>query len=78
MTRFQLVFRRDGERDHSELWDNGVDGEPHIEGKLLVEGHVYRIRGLDWIVTADGDHHDGVKRFVCTLVVSDERTAGAA
>jgi hypothetical protein len=69
MTRFQLVFRRDGEREHSELWDNSADGEPHLDGKLIVDGQRYTIRGVHWILKQENDGHDGMKRFVCTLVV---------
>jgi len=69
MTRFQLVFRdRDGDRP--ELWDNNHDGEPHINGKLIVDGDMYVIRGIEWIIRNDGhDHADGMKRFLCTLAV---------
>lgn len=79
MTRFQLTFRhRDG--DQRELWDNNHDGEPHIDGKLVVDGETYTIRGVEWILNADGDGLDGMKRFVCTLAVvaDDEATSGAS
>ena len=67
MTRFQLVFRHN-DGDRHELRDNNSEGEPHIDGKLIVDGETYTIRG-DWILNEDGDGHDGLKRFVCTLVV---------
>ena len=44
MTRFQLVFR---ENDRIETRDNSVDGEPHIDGKLIVDGEVYVIKGVE-------------------------------
>jgi hypothetical protein len=64
--QFRLVFRHpDGDR--SELWDNNHDGEPHIDGQLVVDGRTYTIRGVEWILKRED--HDGMKRFVCTLVV---------
>ena len=37
MTRFQLVFRHsDGER--SEIRDNNTDGDPQLDGTLIVAG----------------------------------------
>ena len=78
MTRFQLVFRRNGERDHTEIWDNNRYSEPHIDGKLLVDGETYVIRGVEWIIEGDGQTHvDGMKRFVCTLAVQPAATAPA-
>ena len=65
MTRFQLVFRENGV-DRVETRDNNMDGEPEIDGKLLVDGQVYVIMGVEWLLTADdiGD----TRRFLCTLV----------
>ena len=60
MTRFQLVFRRAGETDES--------GEPHIDGRLIVDDETYRIRGVDWLLRDDAAG-DSMARFVCTLVV---------
>ena len=65
MTRFQLVFRDNG-ADRIETRDNNGDGEPHIDGKLIVDGDVYVIKGIEWLVTAD--HIGDSKRFLCTLV----------
>jgi hypothetical protein len=67
MTRFQLVFRQDGENDRSEYRYNDQDGEPHIDGKLIVDGDVYVIRGVEWLLGKD-NAGDGMARFVCTLV----------
>jgi hypothetical protein len=81
MTRFQLVFRRRGERDQFELRDNNHLAEPHIDGKLIVDGETYVIRGVEWIIHGDGQSHaDGMKRFVCTLAVqpAGEREAKGA
>lgn len=70
MTRFQLVFRGDGEPDRSEYRFNNEDGEPHLDGKLIVDGEVYVIRGVEWILRRDDlPHDDNLSRFVCTLVV---------
>ena len=41
MTRFQLTFRREGRADESEFRCNDADGEPHIDGKLIVDGETY-------------------------------------
>ena len=49
MTRFQLIFRHtDGDR--IEHWDNNHHGEPHVNGKLIVDGETYDIRGVEWIL----------------------------
>jgi hypothetical protein len=68
MTRFQLVFRQDGENDRSEYRLNDEAGEPHIDGKLIADGDVYVIRGVEWLLRRD-DAGDSMVRFVCTLVV---------
>ena len=65
MTRFQLVFRENGV-DRIETHDNNVAGEPVIDGKLIVDGEVYVIRRVEWLLTAD--HIGDTKRFLCTLV----------
>jgi len=76
MTRFQLVFRRNGEGDELETRDNNHFAEPHIDGKLIVDGEAHVIRGVEWIVRAEGDHRDGdMKRFVCTLAVEQQSKA---
>ena len=42
-TRYQLVFRKDGENDRSEYrYSNGVGG-PHINGKRILDGETYAI-----------------------------------
>jgi hypothetical protein len=65
MTRFQLVFRQDG-REQIETHDSTGDGDPQINGTIIVDGEKYVIRGVEWLVTREdiGD----TKRFVCTLV----------
>jgi hypothetical protein len=68
MTRFQLVFRRDGERDQSEYRYNNEAGEPHINGKLIVDGETYVIRDVEWLLRRD-HAGDSMARFLCTLVV---------
>jgi hypothetical protein len=81
MTRFQLVFRRNGEHDQFEIRDNNHLAEPHIDGKLIVDGETYVIRGVEWIIHGDGEtRDDGMKRFICTLAVvpsgATEQAAG--
>ena len=67
MTPFQLVFRGpDG--DQSELRYNNEEGEPQIDGRLVVDGETYVIRGVEWLVRRDDGSSD-VARFVCTLVL---------
>lgn len=63
MTLFQLVFRESGV-DRIETHDNNRDGEPHLNGELLVDGGKYVISGVEWLLTADdiGD----TRRFICT------------
>ena len=68
MTRFQLVFREDGKNDRSEYRFNDEGGEPHIDGKLIVDDEVYIIRDVEWLLRRD-DAGDSMSRFVCTLVV---------
>ena len=65
MTRFQLVFQQpDGDR--SEVRDNNSDGEPHINGELIVDGETYVIKDVEWIVRREDIGE--TPRFVCTLV----------
>lgn len=67
MTRFQLVFRN-ADGDWSEIRENNVDGEPHIDGKLIVDGETCVIKDVEWLVRSD-DIGDSMRRFMCTLVV---------
>lgn len=62
---FQLVFRSGG-TERTEMLDANSEGDPQIDGRLVVAGETYAIRGVDWLLTADdlGD----TKRFLCTLV----------
>jgi hypothetical protein len=61
-----LVFRdRDGAR--AEVWDNDDDGEPTLDGKLIVDRQTYVIRGAEWLVRSD-DIGDATRWFVCTRV----------
>jgi hypothetical protein len=80
MGRFQLVFRREGKPDSSEYRFNDHNGEPRIDGRPIVDGEVYVIRGVEWLVQReDGDfnlhRHGGDQRhrFICTLVVGSTR-----
>ena len=63
--RFQLVFRS-GDGEQTETRDTNSDDEPHVDGKLIVGGQTYLIRGVDWLLTADDFGY--TKRFLCTLV----------
>jgi hypothetical protein len=65
MTRFQLVFSHP-EGDRHEIHDNDVDGHPHIDGKLLVDGERFVIREVEYLVSREdiGD----TPLFVCTPV----------
>ena len=65
MSRFQLVFRRDGEKDRSEYHFNNEAGEPHIDGRLVVDGETYVMRGAEWLLREDSAG-DRMRRFVCT------------
>jgi hypothetical protein len=76
MGRFQLVFRREGKPDSTEYRFNDHNGEPRINGRLIVDGEVYTMRGVEWLVQReDGDFNlhrddgDHLHRFICTLVV---------
>ena len=67
MTYFQLVFRRDGQRDDVEHRYNDDDGQPRIDGRLIVDGETYLIHGVEWLLRSD--NFDGsAPRFLCTLV----------
>ena len=70
MNEFQLSFRgANGDGDQSEYrFNDSTDGLPKIDGRLIVDGETYRIRGLDWLVKKD-DAAGDMPRFVCTLVV---------
>ena len=67
MTRFQLVFKYP-EGDVTEMRENNADGEPHIDGTLVIDGQTYLIKGVEWLAKSD-DIGDSMQRFVCTLVV---------
>ncbi len=68
MNEFLLTFRgANGEADRSEYRFNGHDGEPRIDGRLVVDGETYTIRGVDWLIKKD-DSSSEMPRFICTLV----------
>jgi hypothetical protein len=69
MTRFALVLRDgNGQKDRSEYRFNNETGDPHIDGRLIVDGETYAIRGDEWVIRAD-NAGDPMARFVCTLAV---------
>ena len=68
VTRFQLVFRRDGHDDRSEYRLNNGEGEPEIDGRLVVDGETYVIGGAEWLLRQDVAG-DSMARFVCTQIV---------
>jgi hypothetical protein len=61
--QFWLVFR-DANGDRNELRDT-TNGEPHFNGKLLVDGATITVRGERWLAVRE-DLDDGLIRFVCT------------
>ena len=63
--QFWLVFR-DINGDRNELWDTS-NGEPHVNGDLVVDGATIEIRGVRWLALRE-DLDDGLIRFVCTRV----------
>ena len=70
-------FRRDGQDDRSEYRFNDPDGQPEIDGRPIVDGETYVIRGVEWLVhredSGDFQLHSkdsrNLPRFICTLVV---------
>jgi hypothetical protein len=58
MARFELVFL--------EHRYNDEDGEPHVDGRLLVDRKMYVIRGIEWLVEPKAP--GGTPRFVCTVL----------
>ena len=67
MTSYQLVFRRDGEAPWSEFRSSSFDNEPHIDGRRVVDGETYVIRGVEWVVRREDIGAE--PRFVCTHLV---------
>ena len=65
MSRFQLVFRRDGEKDRAEYHFNNKAGEPHLDGRLVLDGETYLIRDVEWLLRED-NAGDSMCRFLCT------------
>ena len=54
MNEFQLVFRgAGGDGDQMEYRFNDSHNEPRIDGRLVVDGETYAIRGVDWLVRKD-------------------------
>lgn len=64
MPRFLLVFL-DAKGERPEIRDNSMDEEPHVDGRTIVEGQTYTIRGSQWVIRR-GDRLDGMERFICT------------
>ena len=71
MTHFQLVFRSNGEAIRSEFRASSFENEPHIDGRPVIDGETYAIRGVRWLVRREDIRDE--PRFVCTPVV--ERAA---
>ena len=67
MMRFQLVRGADG--DQSEYRFNNIDGEPHIDGRLVVDSEAYVIRDVEWLLRRE-DRNGGIPRLACTLVAA--------
>lgn len=69
MNEFQLLFRgNNGDDDRKELRFNDRHGEPKIDGRVIVDGETYIIRGVEWLLKKDDTPGD-MERFICTLVV---------
>jgi hypothetical protein len=51
-----------------------VHAQPEIDGKPLVDGATYVMRGVEWLVQSD-DIGDAVRRFVCTPVAEQPSMA---
>ena len=66
MTSFQLVFQRDGKPPWSEFRKSSFENEPHIDGRRVVDGDTFSIRGVDWVVRRQDIANE--PRFVCTPV----------
>ena len=83
MARFQLVFRRAGQDDRSEYRFNDSDGHPEIDGRSIVDGETYVIRGSSGLSIAKtvaisnsiAKDSRNLPRFVCTLVVEPAEAA---
>jgi hypothetical protein len=67
MTRFHLVFRRNGEVTRSEFRASSFENEPRIDGRPVIDGETYPTRGVEWPHRREdaGDE----PRFVCPPVV---------
>ena len=66
MTRFHLVFRRNGEVTRSEFRASSFENEPHIDGRLVIDGGTNPIRGVEWLLRREDAGEE--PRFVCTPV----------
>jgi hypothetical protein len=64
MPRYQLIFR-DARGERSEIRDNSLHPEPHVDGRPIVDGETYTIRGSRWVIR-QGERVDGMARFICT------------
>ena len=69
MPRFKLIFRENGGRERSEIHDGSEHDEPHIDGKLIVDGETYTINGVEWIIRRENTI-DGMPRFTCRLAAT--------
>ena len=67
MTSFQLVFDDGPGSHHSEYHRSSFENEPHLGGRLVVDGATYLLNGVEWHLRREdlGDE----PRFVCTTVV---------
>ena len=64
MIRFHLVFN-DIDGDETRFIYRSSPDEPRIDGRPIVAGNTYRMRGRDWVVHLD-EIRDGTRYFVCT------------
>lgn len=50
MSGFQLLFRRSGRRDTFEIRHTSDDDPPRMNGRPIVDGATYTIRGEQWVL----------------------------
>ena len=67
MSRFQLVFRGGPNGHQTEFRENSIHDEPLVDGRLVVDGERYVIRGAEWLVSRSEDEH-GMACFRCTYI----------
>jgi hypothetical protein len=62
--RFLLTLRPIG-GDETLFVYRSSSWEPRLEGRPVVAGETYHLRGRDWVVELD-EIRDGARHYVCT------------